>query len=119
LRRAWILGMALLLGCESVPDIYFVDADADADAGVDASSVDARAETGVPQTDASPDADAASMTCPGSLPEGATTCCGAHACSGDCGADNCAKCARDCAPTQLCCGKPNNVLCQTLPGKCK
>lgn len=91
------------LGCESVPDIRFVEGDASAEG-------DAAGEGGT--RDAAPDAADAAAACRSAQPAGAT-CCGGVWCLESCGPANCNECAlAGCADGEVCCGKTGNVLCK-------
>lgn len=109
-----MLAIPALASCAAVPDITFAD-----DAGDDGGAVDSGVDAvggGHAKVDSSDDAPAdAPATCPAAPPPNATTCCGSNLpCSGDCGTTNCMRCAMQCGPTQLCCAKVNNVMCQPL-----
>lgn len=90
-------------GCESVPEIRFVTADAASDAAKDG------AGTSDSGTDSStPDAPVCSAP-----PPAGGTCCGDVWCLDQCGPANCDECARKgCAPGELCCGKMGTVQCK-------
>jgi hypothetical protein len=106
-RRACasVLALATCLAanaCESVPDLTFASADALADGDA---------------LDASSDSDAAPPGCPVALPPGASVCCDAVACNGNCGAE-CPLCLSLCDAGSLCCAHANNVVCRPLGTSC-
>jgi hypothetical protein len=86
-------------GCAAVPDIQFVPDDARADGPPGDGGRDAPVDTGP-------------VTCTAPSPGVDAVCCGASWCVGDCGGSNCGVCAAKCSPSEVCCGKPGNVLCK-------
>jgi hypothetical protein len=103
-RTCLLLGALALLGCEGVPDIRFVG---DASASLTDSGGDGpRTEAGEASVeDAGPQ-------CTGTQPNG-SVCCGGVWCLGDCTEPNCGRCANQCGPAVLCCGKNNLVQCKS------
>jgi hypothetical protein len=99
------LVLLVLAGCDGVPTLTFVLADAGVDGG---GSGDADAQPVL-----SLDGD-----CPGPNPAGATVCCGSVPCSGDC-AGRCPECESTCvSPGTFCCAKTNNILCRQVGMTC-
>jgi hypothetical protein len=122
-----------IVGCAAVPSLIFTDpdaatldaappttdaptADADDANDADAARLDAMAlDTGREAGDAGADGASADGTseagCPGSVPDGATVCCGSVACDLSCMAPQCTMCEQTCTPAQLCCARNNSVNC--------
>jgi hypothetical protein len=98
--RFAMVSAALLGSCGGVPDITFADGAAQDGALEDGTALDG-SEAG----------------CPGSPAQGASACCGAVSCTGDC-APNCSKCATECTASQLCCAHLQNVTCRPLGASC-
>ncbi len=95
------LGM-LACACEGVPTLTFAQADANADAAVDA------ADAGPP-----PDIDSdVEGGCDASDAQGPFLCCGAVVCEGQC-TGQCDVCLSRCASGEVCCAKNNNVVCRS------
>ena len=132
-----LVPMSLVLavcGC-GVPDIRFYDddggmqAEAGFDSGLDVQTEDAADDSSsddsssgdagdAPPGDALPDAptDGGSGSCPDTVPDGATTCCGAIECIGNC--SSCAQCLSKCSATQECCVRGQSVTCHTPGSMC-
>jgi hypothetical protein len=94
--------MTSLLGCEAVPTLFFPGPEAAA-ADADAGSMDGAGDV----QDA-----AIEVGCPQHPPPGASACCGAVPCNGDCDA-GCAQCEMKCKQgvgPQVCCAR-NGVTC--------
>ncbi|MDF2696495.1 MAG: hypothetical protein K0S65_4878 [Labilithrix sp.] len=99
-RAALIVLLASAAGCESVPEIRFVE---------EAGAPD------VPERDGGgPDADGGGeLICSGLAPAGGTCCNGVVWCVGECDPASCNDCAaRGCAQGLLCCRKGGSVLCK-------
>jgi hypothetical protein len=56
--------------------------------------------------------------CPNQVPSGASVCCGAVACNGNCTAAECLVCEMQCGTGTLCCAKTNNVACRPMGASC-
>jgi len=110
---ATLLSAAGFAGCEAVPDIRFVGADAG----------DARSDS--PPGDGGPDSSDGSAkdgaveasSCTGPSPGAGATCCAPLWCQGDCAQANCDECAQKarsglCQADEVCCGKTGNVVCK-------
>jgi hypothetical protein len=82
---------------------------------------DGAATTDAPDKDVntSPTSDGAATTCPGAVPAGADTCCGASPCVGRSGnACNCASCEQQSCANWCCFGSQGNLHCAPGPGSC-
>lgn len=119
-RRLAAVAAVVASGC-SVPSVTFysdasidgnedavVDAGGDGDASNDTTAL-------VDASDAGSEAD--SPACPIAPPPGATACCGAVACAGDC-PDACAACVSKCTATQQCCVRAQSVTCHAPGTSC-
>ncbi len=102
-------------GC-GVPDVTFVSdaASPPRDGSLEAADVDSSGGSPDGATDGPPDvaSEAATNTCPGTVPPGATTCCSAIACSG-CATTDCPMCESRCTLTEICCVRSLSVSCHT------
>lgn len=92
---------ASAMGCGAVPDIRFVEDDAQADASRSDGTTD------------SATVDSAPGPCSSQPPVPSATCCGQVWCVGNCGGANCAACeSTSCGSAEVCCGRPQGVLCK-------
>lgn len=110
---ATLLSAACYAGCEAVPEIRFVGADAGEASRSDSPS----GEGGTDASDGSAKDGADASSCTGSSPSAAALCCAPIWCEGDCNPANCDECAVKarsgmCQAGDVCCGKTGNVVCK-------
>jgi hypothetical protein len=102
---------AALIGCDGVPSLTFPEAGS-ADAGDEGDSLTDAADAPVEPCDA------VGATCPTCLPAGASVCCVAVPCSGDCTPPNCSLCMGKCQAGDICCANNGNAVCHSLTTGC-
>lgn len=117
-RALWGLAACFVAACGDVPVLFF-DGEGGSD-GAEAGFTDSPGDTGI--GDGSDDAGSADGTddasCPDQTPPGASVCCGAVACNGNCTAMQCGVCEMQCGVGTLCCAKTNNVACRPMGSSC-